>query len=95
MMVTRRQIVEARHPRCGWSEDALAAAIEKRFPGGGDVDLVDLVDAWIADRSLSRKTLSDCSYLTCTLADKPKAGLYLNPMRKLVRLAAELRSDGN
>ncbi len=91
MKVTRQQISEVRQDDCRRTNEWILAAIEKRQPGGGPYDLAKLCDSWVADSSLSTQTLGDCAYLVCVLANKSKKQVHLQPRKRLLRLAVELR----
>ncbi len=71
--VTRKEIMEARHPRCAWTEENLTANMERRFPGGKPIELAKLIDAWLADDQLSPGALSQASFLAASLAPAPEA----------------------
>lgn len=66
--VTLDQIRAARHPACGWTEDAMMQAIEARFPGVDPINLGDLCRAWLADApNLAQGTLQQCIMLARAL----------------------------
>lgn len=66
-------------PKCGWSEDQITAAIAKRFPGDGDVDLAELIRSWLDDRSLRGDTLYQCASLARKAAKVQAGGARHNP----------------
>lgn len=68
MMMTRREILATVHADCKWSVDDTRTAIEARFPGTADVDLVALIDAWRKDRKLKRNTLGHCLTIAVQMA---------------------------
>ena len=90
---TRTAIKRARHPRCIWSEDQIEDAVKARFPGRTDVDLEALIDAWLADKSLTRGTLGHCCSLAAKLAEDSPRGQWLNPKKTLERIRQGLQ-DG-
>lgn len=90
MMVSREEFEAARHPKCEWTADMLADAIEARFPGGRPVDLVELIDAWLADAALSTSTLSNCALLAARLAKKSAGRPWLRPRTGLEEIKAAL-----
>lgn len=90
MMVTRQQIVDAQHPRCSWEPDALTKAIEARFPGGADVDLSALIDAWLADGTLPKATQIQCAILAARLAGVRAKHAVREPKATLERIRDEL-----
>ena len=92
MIVSRQQILEARNRKCSWTEAELAAAIEARFPGGGDLELADLIAAWVADRALPAATLRDCAWIAGKLAgQRPRTVTALfHPATELERIAVTL-----
>ncbi len=93
LMVTRAQIEAARHPDCTWTTQALAAAIEARFPGGGDVELGALIAAWLADTSLAFGTLGECAILARKLAEEPFDGAArMRPRQALKRIATAIEA---
>lgn len=72
MQMNKADIVGARHASCSFSGSELAAMLAVRFPAD-PVDLPALVDAWIADQSLSAATLRQCCYLIAAAAQVPEA----------------------
>ena len=90
MIVSRENIIAARHPKCSWDAAALSAAIEARFPGGGDIELADLIDAWLADPGLPSGTLIDCAIISSRLAGVRPGRMVLRPATALARIRATL-----
>jgi hypothetical protein len=89
MMVSRVAMEAARVPECSWTAQALADAIEARFPGGADVDLVALIDAWLADApNLPQATLSHAAFLVMALIGIKAAQPWSNPVGALTALRA-------
>lgn len=89
-MVTRQQIEDAVHPECVWTVRSTRAAIGARFPGSADVDLAALIDAWLADESLSQNTLSHCLIMAAKLAGMRTGGAWSSPRKRLIELRAKL-----
>ncbi len=90
MMVSRAQMEAVRHPDCLWSATAMANAIEVRFPGGGDVDLANLINAWLGDPTLPHGTLAQCAILASNLARIQVRGVWLHPKDKLREVLAAI-----
>lgn len=83
MKLSRAQLLAARMPKCKWSEDQITAAVGKRFPGDGDIDLAELIRSWLDDRSLRGDTLYQCASLARKAAKVPAYGARLNPRKCL------------
>ncbi len=90
MMVTRQQFKDARSPECGWTEEKMLAAIDARFPGDRPVDLGALINSWLADSKLSRRTLTQCALLATRVSGVHVAGPFRQPRAKLELIAAAL-----
>lgn len=86
MEYTRRQYEAARLPDCSWTEEKIRAALAARFPGDGPIELLDLLDAWIADKKLPRKTLVHAHMLAARVSGHAPRGagnLLRDPRKSL------------
>lgn len=63
MEKTRKELVDARAPRCQWTEEQLTEALAARFPGTDPIDMEALIAAWLADKTLGFATLTQCAIL--------------------------------
>lgn len=75
-------------------------AIDTRFPGAATFDLQQLIDAWLADGSLSSATLYQCAVLTQVLMTRlgyvpkaPKAFWAKAPRERLEALRERVATE--
>lgn len=90
MEKTRRELLDARAPRCKWTEEELTAALAARFPGAGPIDMEALIESWLADGTLSFATVVQCAILarkvTGIRAHRPRS----KPRECLTKIAATI-----
>ena len=70
-------------PKCKWTADATEAAIAARFPGTGDIDVAELIQSWLDDRTLKGDTLYQCASLIRKAAKVRAGGARINPRKCL------------
>ena len=91
MKLTRKQLLAFRSSRCDWGTEAESlAGFEARFPGGGPVDLAELIQSWLDDSTLNHVTLYHCAAFARRAAMCRAGGARLHPRKCLETVLASL-----
>lgn len=94
MQKTKAEIIAARHQGCSYTPQQLEGMLAARFPND-PIDLPALVDAWLADATLTAPVLRQCAYLIASAGDvdadvRAEAFRTRDPRDALALLRAEV-----
>ena len=77
-------------PKCKWTAEAAAAGLDARMPGKGDIDLSEWINSVLADKTLSRATLTECAQHARRVAKVMAGHAHMNPRKCLETVLKKL-----